>query len=230
MKLLTTTGNTKVEKTNKDSKYLMASLSLMPDSILCPQSKIAECFEPCLKSSGFAGVYKTVNQARQRKTDFWHSDKKGFLEQLERELTNHVKNCERKGKKPACRLNTISDIVFEKTGIIEKFPQIMFLDYTKNASRLGKTPKNYKLIFSYSNAPNYQTSVEKAFKTDAPIAVVFKGRLPKSFKGRQVINGDKSDLVNSNAKGKIIGLLAKGKARKDGGNFVVDPDLIAVGA
>jgi hypothetical protein len=230
MKLLTTTGNTKVEKTNKDSKYLMASLSLMPDSILCPQSKIAECFEPCLKSSGFAGVYKTVNQARQRKTDFWHSDKKGFLEQLERELTNHVKNCERKGKKPACRLNTISDIVFEKTGIIEKFPQIMFLDYTKNASRLGKTPKNYKLIFSYSNAPNYQTSVKKAFKTDAPIAVVFKGRLPKSFKGREVINGDKSDLINSNAKGKIIGLLAKGKARKDGGNFVVDPDLIAVGS
>ena len=230
MKLLTTTGNTKVEKTNKDSEYLMASLSLMPDSILCPNSKNAECFEPCLKSAGFAGVYKTVNQARQRKTDYWHSDKKGFLQQLERELTNHVKNCEKKGKKPACRLNTISDIVFEKTGIIQKFPQIMFLDYTKNASRLGKTPKNYKLIFSYSNAPNYQTSVEKAFKTDAPIAVVFKGRLPKSFKGRQVINGDKSDLVNSNAKGKIIGLLAKGKARKDGGNFVVDPDLIAVGA
>ena len=230
MKLLTTTGNTKVEKTNKDSEYLMASLSLMPDSILCPNSKNAECFEPCLKSAGFAGVYKTVNEARQRKTDYWHSDKKGFLQQLERELTNHVKNCEKKGKKPACRLNTISDIVFEKTGIIQKFPQIMFLDYTKNASRLGKTPKNYKLIFSYSNAPNYQTSVEKAFKTDAPIAVVFKGRLPKSFKGRQVINGDKSDLVNSNAKGKIIGLLAKGKARKDGGNFVVDPDLIAVGA
>jgi hypothetical protein len=197
MKLLTTTGNTKVEKTNKDSKYLMASLSLMPDSILCPQSKIAECFEPCLKSSGFAGVYKAVNEARQRKTDYWHRDKKGFLEQLERELTNHVKNCEKKGKKPACRLNTISDIVWEKTGIIEKFPQITFLDYTKNASRLGKTPKNYKLIFSYSN--------------------------------REVINGDKSDLVNSNARGKIIGLLAKGKARKDGGNFVVDPDLIAVG-
>ena len=230
MKLLTTTGNTKVEKTNKDSKYLMASLSLMPDSILCPNSKNAECFEPCLKSAGFAGVYKTVNQARQRKTDYWHSDKKGFLEQLERELTNHVKNCEKKGKKPACRLNTISDIVWEKTGIIEKFPQITFLDYTKNASRLGKTPKNYKLIFSYSNAPSYQKSVKKAFKTDSPIAVVFKGRLPKSFKGRQVINGDKSDLVNSSAKGKIIGLLAKGKARKDGGNFVVDPDLIAVGA
>tara|TARA_R100000951_G_scaffold4806_1_gene5521 strand:+ start:2211 stop:2903 length:693 start_codon:yes stop_codon:yes gene_type:complete len=230
MKLLTTTGNTKVEKTNKDSKYLMASLSLMPDSILCPNSKNAECFEPCLKSAGFAGVYKTVNQSRQRKTDYWHSDKKGFLKQLERELTNHVKNCEKKGKKPACRLNTISDIVWEKTGIIEKFPQITFLDYTKNASRLGKTPKNYKLIFSYSNAPNYQTSVKKAFKTDAPIAVVFKGRLPKSFNGRQVINGDKSDLVNSNARGKIIGLLAKGKARNDGGNFVVDPDLIAVGA
>ena len=230
MKLLTTTGNAKVEKTNKDSEYLMVSLSLMPDSILCPNSKNAECFEPCLKSAGFAGVYKNVNQARQRKTDYWHGDKKGFLVQLERELTNHVKNCEKKGKKPACRLNTISDIVWEKTGIIEKFPQIMFLDYTKNASRLGKTPKNYKLIFSYSNAPNYQTSVKKAFKTDAPIAVVFKGRLPKSFNGRQVINGDKSDLINSNARGKIIGLLAKGKARKDGGNFVVDPDLIAVGA
>lgn len=229
MKLLTTTGNTKVKKTNKDSQYLMASLSLMPDSILCPNSKNAECFEPCLKSAGFAGIYKTVNEARQRKTEYWHSDKKGFLAQLERELTNHVKYCEKKGKRPACRLNTISDIVWEKTGIINKFPNITFLDYTKNASRLGKTPKNYKLIFSYSNAPNYQASVKKALKTNAPIAVVFKGRLPKSFNGRQVINGDKSDLINSQARGKVIGLLAKGKARKNGGNFVVDPDLIAVG-
>lgn len=230
MKLLTTTGNTKVKKTNKDSEYLMASLSMMPDSILCPQSKIAECFDPCLKSAGFAGVYKTVNEARQRKTDYWHNDKKGFLQQLERELTNHVKNCEKKGKKPACRLNTISDIVWEKTGIIDKFSQITFIDYTKNASRLGKTPENYHLIFSFSNAPKYQLSVKKAFKTDSPIAVVFKGRLPASFNGRQVINGDKSDLVNSlSGKGKIIGLLAKGKARKDGGNFVVNPDLIAIG-
>jgi len=230
MKLLSTTGNIKIEKTNKGSDFLVASLSLMPDSILCPHSKNAGCFKPCLKSSGFAGVYKSVNIARQKKTDYYHNDKKAFLIQLERELLNHVKNSIKKGKKPAARLNTISDVVWEKTGIIDKFPEIQFFDYTKNASRLDKTPKNYKLIFSYSGKKEYQNSVKRAAKTSAPIAVVFKGRLPKTYLGKEVINGDKSDLINAlNSDNKIVGLLAKGKAKTSDSDFIVNPDLIAIG-
>ena len=41
--------------------------------------------------------------------------------------------------------------------------------------------------------------------------------------------GDPGDLVNVKAGKVIVGLIAKAKAKKDKGNFVVDTDLIAVG-
>jgi len=57
---------------------------------------------------------------------------------------------------------------------------------------------------------------------------VFRNGMPKYYKGRRVIDGDASDLVNVKAGKVVVGLVAKGKAKKDEGNFVVD-NLIAVG-
>ena len=227
MKLLSTDSNSKVVKTNKKSGFLYAGLSLMPDSILCPWSKTAECFNPCLKISGMAAVYKSVNIARQKKSDYYHNDKAAFFDQLRRELFNLEKRANKQGLKPAARLNVLSDIPYEKSGIIEEYPNIHFVDYTKNASRLGKTPENYHLIFSYSGAPAFQKSNEKAFLTDAPIAVVFSKSLPLEFNGRKVIDGDNSDIFNASQKGRIVGLIAKGEAAKKDDTFVVNSDLIA---
>ena len=136
--------------------------------------------------------------------------------------------CKRQGVKAAVRLNVLSDIPWEKHGIPQEFPDIFFYDYTKNASRLGKTPSNYELMFSYSNEPAYQKVVVKALRSDVPMSVVFRNGMPKYYKGRRVIDGDASDLVNVKAGKVIVGLVAKGKAKKDEGNFVVD-NLIAVG-
>jgi len=227
MKLLSTDSNSKVVKTNKKSGYLYAGLSLMPDPILCPHSKNAACFDACLKISGLAAVYKSVNIARQKKSDFFHNDKAAFFEQLRRELFNLEKRAKKQGLKPAARLNVLSDIPYEKSGIIEEYPNIHFVDYTKNASRLGKTPKNYHLIFSYSGAPAFQKSNQKAFLTDSPIAVVFSKSLPLEFNGRVVIDGDNSDIFNASQRGRIVGLIAKGKTAKKDNTFVVNSDLIA---
>jgi hypothetical protein len=150
------------------------------------------------------------------------------LDQLRKELGNFDKLCKRQGVKAAVRLNVLSDIPWEKHGIPQEFPDIFFYDYTKNASRLGKTPSNYELMFSYSNEPDYQKHVAKAWNTDAPISVVFRGGMPEHYKGRRVIDGDASDLVNVKAGKVVVGLVAKGKAKKDEGNFVVD-NVIAVG-
>ena len=206
---------------------MYAGLSLMPDSILCPWSKKAACFNPCLKISGLAAVYKSVNIARQKKSDYYHNDKKAFFEQLRRELFNLEKRANKQGLKAAARLNVLSDIPYEKSGIIEEYPKIHFVDYTKNVSRLGKTPENYHLIFSYSGAPAFQKSNQKAFLTDTPIAVVFSNELPLEFNGRKVIDGDNSDIFNASQKGRIVGLIAKGKAAKKDDTFVVNSDLIA---
>ena len=174
------------------------------------------------------GVFSNVKAGRQRKSDWWHGDRAGFLDKLRKELTNFEKLCKRQGVKAAVRLNVLSDIPWEKHGIPQEFPDIFFYDYTKNASRLGKTPSNYELMFSYSNEPAYQKVVVKALKSDVPMSVVFRNGMPKYYKGRRVIDGDASDLVNVKAGKVIVGLVAKGKAKKDEGNFVVD-NLIAVG-
>tara|TARA_R110002012_G_scaffold259359_1_gene440891 strand:- start:30 stop:719 length:690 start_codon:yes stop_codon:yes gene_type:complete len=229
MKLLDTTGgNTKLKKSdNSSQEYRLAGLSLMPDDILCPYRNVAGCAKSCLESAGM-GVFSNVKAGRQRKSDWWHGDRAGFLDKLRKELTNFEKLCKRQGVKAAVRLNVLSDIPWEKHGIPQEFPDIFFYDYTKNASRLGKTPSNYELMFSYSNEPAYQKVVVKALKSDVPMSVVFRNGMPKYYKGRRVIDGDASDLVNVKAGKVIVGLVAKGKAKKDEGNFVVD-NLIAVG-
>jgi hypothetical protein len=176
------------------------------------------------------GVFSNVKAGRQRKTDWWHSDRSGFLDQLRKELTNFDKLCKRQGVKAAVRLNVLSDIPWEKHGIPQEFPDIFFYDYTKNSSRLGKTPDNYDLMFSYSGEPEYQKFIPKALKSGAPMSVVFRGDMPDTFMGRRVINGDASDLVNVKAGSVVVGLVAKGKAKKDEGSFVIDAsNLIAVG-
>ena len=226
MKLLKTNSeNTKIKKSENGSEYRIASLSMMPDNKICPSSKAAGCFDSCLKSAGM-GIFKNVAAGRQARSDYWHDDQPAFLAQLMREISNFRKLCHKQGKKPAIRLNTISDIAWEKYGIPQAFPDVKFYDYTKRANRLGKTPPNYQLIFSYSGRSQYQNQVAMALKTGCPIAVVFNGDMPAEYMGRRVIDGDKSDLVNVDSGKVIIGLKAKGKAKNDNSGFVINADII----
>jgi hypothetical protein len=177
------------------------------------------------------GVYPSVNASRQAKTDWFMSDRAGFLEQLKREMHNFIKTCTKQGKLPVFRLNTISDIPWERhLDMMYEFRHAVFLDYTKIASRLGKVPHNYHLIFSYSAKVDYAKQVAIAMKSKAPMSVVFRGKFPLVFMGRPVIDGDASDIVNAQKRGHIVGLKAKGKARNDMNNpFIVNTDnLIAV--
>ena len=227
MKLLNTTAsNTKIKKTqNKPNNYFgkpvrMASLSMMPDHIICAGSKAAGCMDACLKEAGLAAVYDSVNIARQKKTDYWHADQTGFLDQLTRELRNFKKLCDKQNGQGVVRLNVLSDIPFEKHGIPQHFPDLFFYDYTKQAKRLGNTPDNYRLMFSYSDRPKYQKQVAAALPTGVPIAVVFKNSIPTEYLG------DLSDLDNVMAGPVVVGLTAKGPALHDDSGFVVDGNMI----
>jgi len=234
MKLLDTTGNnTKLRKNNKDIKIRVAGFSGYPiDTRICPYQNIAQCKAPCLSDSGFAKVYKSVNQARKAKTDFYLNDRENFIIQLKNELTNFEKLCKKQQVIPYVRLNVITDIQWELKAngcIPQSFPNINFFDYTKIAKRLGKTPDNYELMFSYSNAPAYQQSVRKALKTDVPISVVFFGNMPNRFMGKEVINGDESDIVNLSHKNKIVGLKYKsvgGKINPIDSTFIVNMESL----
>jgi hypothetical protein len=52
------------------------------------------------------------------------------------------------------------------------------------------------------------------------VAVVFD-KLPSTWKGYPVINGDESDLRFLDPKNVIVGLKAKGKGKKDASGFVI---------
>lgn len=228
MKLLSTNaGNTKIMKSQKGTEYRIASLSLYPNDTICPAAVLAGCKAPCLVSAG-RGAMSNVANGRQNKTDFFMQSPATFVVQLEREIENFIALCEKQGKRAAFRLNTISDIPWERYNIPQNFPAADFYDYTKSAARLGKTPDNYKLMFSYSQEPKYQKQVERAFLTQAPIAVVFRGRVPvgEYFKGREIIDGDKSDLQNlTEGAGKIVGLKLKGGKTTQASKslFIVEP-------
>jgi hypothetical protein len=227
MKLLNTTGgNTKIAKSAKsmlgNDKIRIASLSMMPDDILCPARNLAGCSAPCLKSAG-RGRFDNVAQSRQAKTDWWHADRDAFIAQLRKEMHAFIRTCTKRGVKPVFRLNTISDIAWEShLDMADEFADAFFYDYTKRANRLGKTPDNYKLMFSYSAVHAYQRQVRKALETDVPVAVVFRGGMPDMFMNRPVIDGDASDVVNVQSGRVIIGLLAKGDAKRDTSGFVVE--------
>ena len=228
MKLLNTAaGNTKILKTQKGTDFRIASLSLYPNDTICPAAILAGCKAPCLVSAG-RGAMNSVAQGRKNKTALYMESPATFVTKLENEIDNFISLCTKQGKRAAFRLNTISDIPWEKYGIPQNFPNAQFYDYTKAANRLGKTPDNYGLMFSYSQTPKYQKQVERALQTNAPIAVVFRGFVPvgKYFLGREIIDGDKSDLINLNqGQGKIIGLKLKGgkQTQQSKSLFIVEP-------
>ena len=207
--LVTNNGNTKIRKSAEGTEYKIASLSLSPDDIICANRKRAECAVDCLFKAG-RGVMSNVERSRRGKTKLWHTNREQFLDILYTEIKAHIRSSKRAGKIAAIRLNTISDISWEEHDIFQQFPELIGYDYTKRPERIGKTPENYRLMFSYSGAPLYQPMVEDALKTDVPISVVFRGGFPKEFLGREVVNGDKSDLYNLEASGKVIGLKLKG--------------------
>lgn len=228
MKLLNTAaGNTKILKTQKGTDFRIASLSLYPNDTICPAAILAGCKAPCLVSAG-RGAMNSVAQGRKNKTVLFMESPATFITKLENEIDNFISLCTKQGKRAAFRLNTISDIPWEKYGIPQNFPNAQFYDYTKAANRLGKTPDNYGLMFSYSQTPKYQKQVARALQTNAPIAVVFRGFVPvgKYFLGREIIDGDKSDLINLNqGQGKIIGLKLKGgkQTQQSKSLFIVEP-------
>jgi len=191
------------------TEYRIASLSMAPDDIICSNRKKANCWKECLFNTGH-GQRETVKYYRRRKTKLWHTNKAMFLSTLDLELSQHVRASIKAGKIPAARLNTISDISWELYDIYQSYPDLYGYDYTKKPERLGKTPPNYRLMFSYSAEPDYKREVDQALETGAPIAVCFRGGFPEEFLGREVIDGDKSDLFNLEAHNKIIGLKLKG--------------------
>lgn len=192
---------------------------------LCAMADKAGCAEPCLRWAG-RGQMSSVQRGRERKTMFYLSDRINFMSALVTDITVFRRRQIKKGVQPCVRLNGTSDIQYEKSGIMEQFPDVQFYDYTKIVKRAyAKLPDNYHLTLSYSEADmDYADSVHQAvLDTGVNMAVVFRDKLPATFRGLRVIDGDKDDLRFLDPKGVVVGLVAKGKkAKQDKSGFVID--------
>ena len=235
MKLLGIGNNAKTIKSDKGGEYLTAIMYLEPrNTKICPYQDIAKCKEGCLNTAGRAGIIKrgeTTNniiEARKRKTNLFLEDRKEFMRLIVKDIEAVIRKADRLGVKPCVRLNGTSDIQWETieldsgNNIFEEFPQIQFYDYTKIPTRKVSKFKNYQLTWSYSEAnQKYADYFKTALDKGMNVAVVFKNELPVSYKNTRVINGDKDDLRFLDDKGVIVGLKAKGKAKKDTSGFVI---------
>lgn len=230
---LLTTGNPKLLKGEKKG-YLSFVLHLAPANLsgkeVCPK-RTAGCTASCLNTAGRGGIFKkgestnVIQQARIRRTKFFFESRRDFLNQLTVDIIKAKTMAEKKGLIPVFRLNGTSDIAWEKyevangKNIFQMFPDVQFYDYTKVRGRKVSHIKNYHLTFS--RAESNEMDARLASSDGMNVAVVFKKELPATYFGKKVINGDETDLRFLDEKNVIVGLKAKGKAKKDTSGFVV---------
>jgi hypothetical protein len=218
--------------------YLSFVLHLAPADLsgknTCPKAT-AGCKQACLNTAGRGGIFKKgettniIQQARIRKTKQFFESRDVFMFDLVRDIKNAIKQAEKKDLIPAFRLNGTSDISWEKyscrrdgteyKNIFEAFPEVQFYDYTKILGRKVSGIPNYHLTFS--RADGNEMDARLAASNGMNVAVVFKKELPDTYFGKTVINGDDTDLRFLDPKSVIVGLKAKGKAKKDTSGFVV---------
>jgi hypothetical protein len=217
---------------------------------LCGMAEIAGCKVGCLNTAGRGGMAKgsatfiaangetlpdnAIQKARLARTTFFLSDQSAFMERLVKEIERAKRYARRKRKRLVVRLNGTSDIRWESIPCIRRgkpfanafaaFPELQFYDYTKLPNRRVAGIPNYHLTFSYSHREEFAPIVAKAVRyygAAVNFAAVFKKAIPAYFLGRRVVNGDESDLRFLDRRNVVVGLIAKGKARRDTSGFVV---------
>jgi hypothetical protein len=241
MKLLSV-GNPKILKGMKQG-FMTYILHLAPADVsgynTCPKAT-AGCKAACLNTAGRGGMFKrgestnVIQEARKRKTRFFFENRGAFMLQLYLDIKKAIKQSEKKGLIPVFRLNGTSDLAWEKyevqdnKNIFQMFPDVQFYDYTKILGRKVNGFANYHLTFSAADGNDLD--VLRAIKEGYNIATVFgikkNSPMPETYNGVPVFNGDDSDLRFLDPKGVVVGLYAKGKAKKDTSGFVKYPTIM----
>jgi hypothetical protein len=231
----------------------MAPASTAGVGNLCPHAS-AGCLALCLGwYSGQAGMLSNaeletgtnaVRASRQRKARLFMQDRPAFMRDMVAGIEAAQRRANRLGLKLCVRLNGATDIAWEgvkacrvsatleRSGsIFDIFPEVQFVDYTKNVRRAlahanHMLPANYHLTFSRSETNEADCS--RVLEAGGNVAVVFASEMKPSWydlagKSWPVINGDLHDLRHLDQRGgRIVGLSPKGrKAKADQSGFVV---------
>lgn len=249
-KLLNIDANAKTVKGQKRG-FMTAVMYLAPYKAaginVCPLAELAGCWKGCLNTAGRGGIAKgsatmetpagdlpdnAIQRARIKRTQFYATDRPGFLAQLRKEIAAFIRKAERKNLTPVVRLNGTSDIQWERVDpdLFTEFADIQFYDYTKIPKRFTRElPPNYHLSLSWSGASHkyMQMCIDVAIPHRANVVKVMRDERTKreamaSLHSCPVVDGDEHDLRFLDPDGAIVYLKAKGRARKDDSGFVLD--------
>jgi len=160
-----------------------------------------------------------IQKARIRKTQYFFNNRAEFMYDLFQDIKKAIRFAERKGLTPVFRLNGTSDLSWEKydmlpgLNVFECFPEVQFYDYTKVLGRKVKGYSNYHLTFS--KADGNDSDVADALLDGMSVVAVYD-KIPEG-----VPSADETDLRFLDPKGIMLGLKAKGPAKKDYSGFVI---------
>jgi len=224
---LLSTANPKIQKGTKLG-YLSFILHLAPSTLsgrnTCPKATPG-CIASCLNTAGRGGMFKrgentnTIQRARIRKTNYFYEQRQDFMLDLKKDIEKGIKMATKLGLTPVFRLNGTSDLSWEKydmlpgLNVFECFPTVQFYDYTKILGRKVKGIANYHLTFS--KAENNDSDVAEALLQGMSVVAVYD-KIPEG-----VPSADETDLRFLDPKGTMLGLKAKGRAKKDYSGFVI---------
>lgn len=186
---------------------------------VCP-GRTSECTSLCLNSSGRNKMdikKEMINASRIKKVRLFFEEKNYFMKWLIDDIKKSYNKAMEQGFYFSVRLNNTSDISPEdfyiidngvKQNILEIFPHIQFYDYTKVFDRESLTKKysNYDLTYSFTGR-NWSECLDLLNKGER-ITVVFN-KVPETYLGFEVVDGDKYDMRYRDPKGVIIGLKFK---------------------
>jgi hypothetical protein len=168
-----------------------------------------ECTKTCLHISGNSEIYPHILEARRRKTLDYLENFDAFVQRLSWDTDKLIRDAENRGLKPCERPNGTTDQPKLARAMAKRFPFMPFYDYSKLDRAWERTMENYHITFSFSGE-NYR-ECDRAMDHGLNVAVVFRGGLPKTWRGVPVIDGDKSDLRFKDPAGVVVGLKEKGR-------------------
>lgn len=195
----------------------------------------------------------SVRKSRINKARAFMRNRSAFMAHVAKSIAWNYAKAARDGLRLCVRLNGSTDIAWEGIAVelsdvdaeyirargfpcvqarryrnvFDIFPELQFVDYTKSVRRmaLNTLPGNYHLTFSRSETN--ETDALRVLAMQGNVAVVFD-KLPATWRGARVVNGDETDLRHLDPKatwpqlGYVVGLVPKGpKAKKDNSGFIV---------
>jgi len=195
------------------------------------------CKATCLNTAGRGGIpmatyakaasplRNNVEDGRFRRSHAFYTDRVKFLSTLFRDMRTLVRNATEQDMVPALRLNGTSDIDWSRD-----YPEVIgyavglgitLYDYTKRPVSPGG-PVHH--TYSVDVSPARVRRAIAYMQAGGNAAVVFatpKGQaLPATWQGFPVIDGDLTDARFLDPRGVVVGLHAKGKAKRDRSGFV----------